>query len=298
MGSAVGYVVLAAHFIPASCLAFLLLGGLWLATWNLSSYFLFHILTFIRSPAIRPWIKTAFSFLIITSLLIISLYGLILTARAISEFDENQLKNLGTAGDYLGGILNPLIAAAALVALLYTIWIQNKEIRTQRKSHEQQLFNQEFLASLTELHKSKHDITIKPSSNSHKMHGADAFKELRAMITTFRNDKAAIISSDCEEDKIELSKKFKILDEKINSFFQLEELIRPLIHACELASSNPEASDKAYKKIMLRFSDDELYCIQMLSNLPSYRALAPHVKCLEIQNTLGVNMPWPRPTGT
>lgn len=40
--------------------------------------------------------------------------------------------NWGTFGDFIGGVLNPLLSFAAFIALLYTIYLQNKELGLTR----------------------------------------------------------------------------------------------------------------------------------------------------------------------
>lgn len=45
-----------------------------------------------------------------------------------SNTESNVLANLGTIGDYFGGMINPLLAFASFCGLLYTIHIQRKEL--------------------------------------------------------------------------------------------------------------------------------------------------------------------------
>jgi|GEM_PF-1942048 len=49
-----------------------------------------------------------------------------------------SLNSLGTVGDYFGGLLNPIVAFFALLALLKTIRVQSKELKLSREAFEEQ----------------------------------------------------------------------------------------------------------------------------------------------------------------
>ena len=49
---------------------------------------------------------------------------------------ENKIGSLGAVGDFFGGILNPSLSFFALLALLYTIYIQSKELALTREELE------------------------------------------------------------------------------------------------------------------------------------------------------------------
>ena len=76
----------------------------------------------------------AIIFVVFIILLIIVLYGVPLKYY-LSLFkglpiDKNEL---GTLGDYIGGILNPFVSLLAFSGLLYTIYLQRKDIEIARK---------------------------------------------------------------------------------------------------------------------------------------------------------------------
>lgn len=52
-------------------------------------------------------------------------------AKAIAS--DESINAFGAIGDFFGGILNPLIAGAALIALLYSVKIQREELRLTRR---------------------------------------------------------------------------------------------------------------------------------------------------------------------
>jgi hypothetical protein len=96
--------------------------------------------------------------------LLLATLGIIALAVLVAAFLDDD-GGLGPTGDFFGGLMNPLIAAAALLALLKTIRIQQTELRMtrkelarssealdgQRKLYEQQLFNQVFAEALSDL---------------------------------------------------------------------------------------------------------------------------------------------------
>lgn len=56
------------------------------------------------------------------------------TVNVTSNNDSsNTLSNLGTIGDYFGGLINPLLGFVSFCALLYTIHIQREELRFTRE---------------------------------------------------------------------------------------------------------------------------------------------------------------------
>src|SRR5690606_20810677 len=73
---------------------------------------------------------------------------------AAYPFRFNQLPPGGPAswgayGDYFGGILNPIVAFAALVALLYGLSIQRKELQAAREQLKESAIAQTGLVAAT-----------------------------------------------------------------------------------------------------------------------------------------------------
>lgn len=66
--------------------------------------------------------------------------------------ENNTLSNLGTIGDYFGGLINPLLGFVSFCALLYTIRIQMKSLAKQ--SEELELTREELRATKEELERS------------------------------------------------------------------------------------------------------------------------------------------------
>lgn len=66
--------------------------------------------------------------------------------------ENNTLSNLGTIGDYFGGLINPLLGFVSFCALLYTIRIQMQSLAKQ--SEELELTREELKATKEELARS------------------------------------------------------------------------------------------------------------------------------------------------
>ncbi len=74
------------------------------------------------------WLKALVTLSILIAIAALYLY----TDKFGSELSSNQ-EMWGQFGDYIGGTLNPLFAFTALLALLYTIKLQSKELRNSAK---------------------------------------------------------------------------------------------------------------------------------------------------------------------
>lgn len=66
--------------------------------------------------------------------------------------ENTTLSNLGTIGDYFGGLINPLLGFVSFCALLYTIRIQMKSL--DKQSEELELTREELRATKEELARS------------------------------------------------------------------------------------------------------------------------------------------------
>jgi phosphotransferase system glucose/maltose/N-acetylglucosamine-specific IIC component len=89
--------------------------------------------------------------LIITIILIFIVFLIFeLVLSYFSTFVElgNQKSDWGTFGDFIGGTLNPLLSFFGFMALLYTISIQRKQIKDDKKDKEKQQFESTFFALL------------------------------------------------------------------------------------------------------------------------------------------------------
>lgn len=64
------------------------------------------------------------------------------------ELLSNDKGEWGTFGDYVGGVLNPLFSLAALLSVLHTIRLQNKQISDTNKAIEMQQFETNFFQML------------------------------------------------------------------------------------------------------------------------------------------------------
>jgi uncharacterized membrane protein len=62
-------------------------------------------------------------------------------------FDDNR-NTWGTFGDYVGGLLNPIFALIGLIAILYTVYLQSKELHESRKQQAEAAFENMFFQLL------------------------------------------------------------------------------------------------------------------------------------------------------
>jgi hypothetical protein len=91
--------------------------------------------------------------LIATMVLIISLvlYVIIVIGTFVEHFHQRGLQpdfdKWGQVGDYFGGMLNPILAFASFIALLYTIRIQSEELRLTRGEFAKSVAAQKVMAS-------------------------------------------------------------------------------------------------------------------------------------------------------
>jgi uncharacterized membrane protein len=74
------------------------------------------------------WLLTIVIFAIVIAGVLIGIY----IWKFYGDLSEKQ-ETWGQFGDYIGGILNPLFSLTALFALLYTIYLQSKELRESTK---------------------------------------------------------------------------------------------------------------------------------------------------------------------
>lgn len=84
---------------------------------------------------------------------------LIILGSVIGNFGNkplsNEISTWGTFGDFIGGTLNPILAFLSLIALLYTIKIQSKELALSTKElHEAQKATRDSATALEEQSKS------------------------------------------------------------------------------------------------------------------------------------------------
>ena len=152
--------------------------------------------------------------LIITGFAIASI--LIVISFYLSNFNNGMSSDQsvwGTFGDFLGGALNPILSFLSLIALLFTIVLQNKELQAARKELKQSRKAQEkqtksFEAQLNLLEqKEKRDLTFQmlerwtnSTLRAHRMNAwnylEDKFegKSIALNLDEFRNE-----SIDCFE---------------------------------------------------------------------------------------------------
>jgi uncharacterized membrane protein len=89
-------------------------------------------------------------------------------ARDVSEW--------GQVGDYFGGMLNPAIAFAALLAVVYAVYLQRVELSRMKAALDEQNFETRFFNALTLFNQSLQSVqTVDQKGREHV--GYDALRE-------------------------------------------------------------------------------------------------------------------------
>lgn len=144
---------------------------------------------------------------IFTALLSIAfaLMGLVFVVAVHSEWKD---KNLGTFGDFLGGVLNPILTFLSFMALLFTIILQQREIHSgkkeaidlqrekieQRLSEERRQFENTFFQMLAIHNTIVNSMDVDRGKSKNELHGRDCFKHFRDLML-------AAYESGSEEDE-------------------------------------------------------------------------------------------------
>lgn len=207
-------------------------------------------------------------------------------------FKGSEAKDLGAAGDLFGGVLNPLIAAAALFALLQTIHIQREELRLtrdelaksskalegQKELYERQLFNQMLTETLADLDASRRDFCQIGRGGKTLLQGMGAFSEfsnaVHREVQLFYSYPTVSIENPREKIR-------RYTEKHCRLGFDPNRFIRSIAQACAQADLSPVGAPDAYQRIALRMSNDELTSLYFFAFLKSAE---PHVeKILKLQ---------------
>ncbi|WP_320203400.1 putative phage abortive infection protein [Agrobacterium rosae] len=110
-------------------------------------------------------------------------------------------KNWGTFGDFLGGVLNPVLTFLSFMALLFTIILQQREIhgakedakvlqdqrRADRLSSERMQFENTFFQMVSIHNTIVNSIDVDRGPSKNQLHGRECFKHFRNEMQTFYN---------------------------------------------------------------------------------------------------------------
>ncbi|TCA32895.1 hypothetical protein E0H66_21690 [Rhizobium leguminosarum bv. viciae] len=110
-------------------------------------------------------------------------------------------KNWGTFGDFLGGVLNPVLTFLSFMALLFTIILQQREIhgakedakvlqdqrRADRLSSERMQFENTFFQMVSIHNTIVNSIDVDRGPSKNQLHGRECFKHFRDEMQTFYN---------------------------------------------------------------------------------------------------------------
>lgn len=83
-----------------------------------------------------------FYLMILLTMFISAVISAYLTTEPWKEVNEAAM--YGQMGDFFGGMLNPVLAFASFIALLYTIRIQSKQIANSQSEQQAAAFEQTF----------------------------------------------------------------------------------------------------------------------------------------------------------
>jgi hypothetical protein len=234
--------------------------------------------------------------------------GIIALAVLVAAFLDDD-GGLGPTGDFFGGLMNPLIAAAALLALLKTIQIQQTELKMtrrelarssealdgQRKLYEQQLFNQVFAEALSDL-----DAALAAFAKINRQHesiktGGAAFQEALGIfqhrISNYQNYPTM------HTDAKSFSLLQEINEQIYHQGFNPTRVLRAASQACVQACSAPKGAKEAYKRSTLRMSHEELACLYFFAFSASAAQHVVQIINLEIPEILGHELRMPKRFG-
>jgi hypothetical protein len=204
--------------------------------------------------------------------------------------------SLGPTGDFFGGLMNPLIAAAALLALLKTIRIQQTELRMtreelarsskalrgQEKLYERQLFNQVFAEALADFDAARHDFKQRTGESGEAVFGQAAFRLVQREITSELYHPTVDTISD--KSLVEIIDRAVTL--VVPQIVDPERFTKTLIHVCEKAAQSPFTPSESYKRIALRLSDNEIFTIFFIAFTHDGSSLLNYIEKLDIPNLL------------
>lgn len=93
------------------------------------------------------------------------------------------LSKLGPIGDYIGGLLNPLVALSALVGLIFSIRVQRETLKATRDGLREQLDQDNFFILLSNREAAIESLELKRKSNEkdeieHVFRGRTALREI------------------------------------------------------------------------------------------------------------------------
>jgi hypothetical protein len=91
--------------------------------------------------------------------------------------DSQHLQYFGQVGDFFGGMLNPVLAFASFIALLYTIRIQSEELRLTREEFAKSVEAQKDIAK-------SQDSSVKVQSETAKLNHSIA--EFEYLFSTYQ----------------------------------------------------------------------------------------------------------------
>jgi hypothetical protein len=234
------------------------------------------------------------------SLLFLVALGISVVSIAVWGFLGEKGGALGSAGDFFGGILNPLIAAAALFALLHTIRIQQEELRLTRhelarssealqgqaRLYERQLFNQVFAEALADLDAARRELTQRTPGENAPLVGQAAFGMVQRGITNeLRNYSRP---EGVQKDIKQIDEISRLVTKSVHPAVDPDRFIKTLIHACRLADRSPSPSPPrdSFQRISMRLSENEIFCAFFLALSPDGAPIFEYVGKLDIPNLL------------
>lgn len=92
------------------------------------------------------------------------------------QFEYSGIGAWGPVGDFFGGMLNPILAFASFIALLFTIRIQSEELRLTRREFEKSVEAQKEMVD-------SHDLSVKVQSETASLNRSIAeFEYLSSML--------------------------------------------------------------------------------------------------------------------
>lgn len=230
--------------------------------------------------------RARFSFLplAVLALIAVTVAVLGLGIRALSP--EGGGGALGTLGDFFGGILNPVIAAAALLALLHTIRIQQEELRLTRaemkksanalEAQQQLQARAEYRALMSAALEDAEAIRTRLSPRQERK------AELERLRLDFSiSPRSALIHSGAERRKA-MDEAMKEALKRLHPSPDERQFLAAVLYACRVAASAPDSAQEGYDRIALRLSayEQRLCWLHALSSEGA--RLAQHIPHLHL----------------
>jgi hypothetical protein len=206
-------------------------------------------------------------------------------------------KDLGSAGDLFGGILNPIVALAALAALIYTIHLQRVELQLTRDEmknssaalegqlevQQQQLFDIKLQASLAVLDNARDSVHRWASYYPLSEKNSEDQRYFGQCVENTRTELSSLLAHP-ERNAANYIANPEILIESHPN--EINRFTRALTRACDIVEAISISENKDFQIITSRMTEGELLFIYVLALAPQNRRLAECAISMDVASSL------------